>query len=113
MKDESFRKFVLDQLESLGGVQCRPMFGGYGLYQGERFFGILFKGRLYFKTGAATLPDYVEMRMKPFRPSAKQTLKSYYEVPVDVIEDPERLREWAERAIACRTEVSRKRERSE
>lgn len=51
--------------------------------------------------------------MGSFRPGAKQTLKSCYEVPVDVIEDPERLRGWAERAIACRTERSSKRKRSE
>jgi DNA transformation protein len=100
VREESFREFVLDQLNPLDAIQCRPMFGGHGLYQGKHFFGILFKGRLYFKTDAATRPDYVQMGMKPFRPNARQTLKSFYEVPVDVIEDPDRLREWVERAIA-------------
>jgi DNA transformation protein len=33
--------------------------------------------------------------MKPFRPNAKQTLKTYYEVPVEVIEDGEQLNQWA------------------
>jgi DNA transformation protein len=32
--------------------------------------------------------------MKPFRPSAQQTLKSDYEVPIDLIEDPEELVVW-------------------
>jgi len=36
--------------------------------------------------------------MKPFRPNAKQTLKTYYEVPVDIIEDSEQLVEWSEKA---------------
>lgn len=112
MKEDSFREFVLNQFDSLEGIQSRPMFGGHGLYRGESFFGILYKGRLYFKTDDATRSDYIEMGMKPFRPSAKQTLKRYYEVPVDVIEDPERLREWAERAIACQMELSRKGKRS-
>jgi DNA transformation protein len=39
--------------------------------------------------------------MKPFRSNAKQTLKSYYQVPVDIIEDMDELREWATRAIGC------------
>jgi DNA transformation protein len=39
--------------------------------------------------------------MKPFRPNAKQTLKSYYQVPVDVMEDADELREWAVKAIDC------------
>jgi len=77
--DESFLEFVLDPLSLLDGIQCRPMFGGAGLYRHEHFFGILFKGRLYFKTDAVTCAAYEEMGMKPFRPSAKQTLKAYYE----------------------------------
>ncbi len=37
--------------------------------------------------------------MKPFRPNAKQTLKSFYEVPIDVIEDAEVLAQWATEAV--------------
>jgi TfoX/Sxy family transcriptional regulator of competence genes len=32
-----------------------------------------------------------------------QTLKSYYEVPVDVLEDHAQLTVWARQAIACHT----------
>lgn len=98
MKDDSFKDFVLDQLMELRGVTCRAMFGGYGLYQGESFFGIIRKGRLYFKTDDRTRPAYIAKGMKPFRPNAKQTLKTYYEVPVDIVEDQEQLMGWAEQA---------------
>lgn len=37
--------------------------------------------------------------MKPFRPNVKQTLKSFYEVPVDVLEDAEILTQWATEAV--------------
>jgi DNA transformation protein and related proteins len=47
--DESFKDFVLDRLRELDGVEARRMFGGYGLYQNETFFGILHKGKLRFK----------------------------------------------------------------
>jgi hypothetical protein len=33
--------------------------------------------------------------MKPFRPNAKQTQISFYEVPIDVLEDAEQLVAWA------------------
>ncbi len=102
MKDETFKNYVLDQLRGLDELECRAMFGGYGLYRGETFFGIIHRGRLYFKTDDASRPAYVEAGMKPFRPNARQTLKSYYEVPVDVIEDEDRLLRWARPAIACR-----------
>ena len=49
-KDDSFKDFVLDQLSDLDDVEARRMFGGYGLYQDEIFFGIIHKGRLYENT---------------------------------------------------------------
>jgi DNA transformation protein and related proteins len=101
MPDVSFRDFVLDQLRDLDGLECRGMFGGYGLHRGETFFGIIHKGQLYFKTGTETLPNYVARGSGPFRPSAKQTLK-YYEVPVEIIEDRQRLTEWAGDALRVR-----------
>ena len=100
-RDESFKDFVLDQLQGLDGVEARRMFGGYGLYQDETFFGILHKGKLYFKVDESTIGEYRKRRMQPFRPNPKQTLKSYYEVPVEIIEDGDRLGVWAEEAIRC------------
>ena len=97
-KQDGFKDFVLDQLNELQGVACRAMFGGYGLYHGATFFGIVHKGRLYFKVTPLTITLYKNQGMRPFRPNAKQTLKSFYEVPVDVIEDGERLATWALRA---------------
>jgi len=58
------------------------------------------RSRLYFKTGPLTRRDYVAKGMGPFKPNARQTLKSYYEVPADVLEDAETLRAWALKA--CR-----------
>jgi DNA transformation protein len=100
-KDESFKDFVLDQLSGLDDVEARRMFGGYGLYRDETFFGIIHRGRLYFKIDERTVGEYRKRKMKPFRPNAKQTLKSYYQVPVDIIEDADKLSEWAEAAIGC------------
>ena len=103
---DSFAAFVLDQLSRVDGVDPRPMFGGCGLYRSGTFFGILFKGRLYFKTDPASARDYLARRMKPFRPRPAApgrratTLWSYYEVPVEVLEDEEQLARWAERAVA-------------
>lgn len=105
-QDESFKDFVLDQLQELDGVEARRMFGGFGLYQDETFLGIIHKGRLYFKIDEATVGEYRKRKMKPFRPSARQTLKSYYQVPVEIIEDAERLAEWATRAMHCQKNKS-------
>jgi DNA transformation protein len=101
MKYDSFKDFVLDQLSELDDIEARRMFGGYGLYNDETFFGIVHKGRLYFKVGESSVAAYRKHKMKPFRSNAKQTLKSYYQVPVEILEDTDELRGWAKRAIDC------------
>jgi DNA transformation protein and related proteins len=97
-RDDSFRDFILEQLGD--GIECRAMFGGHGLYRDARFFGILYQGRFYLKTSPRTRKDFTGRGMTPFRPNARQTLRSYYEVPADVVEKREVLRRWAERAWA-------------
>ncbi len=104
MKDDSFRYFILDQLAGLDDVEARRMFGGYELYQDETFFGIIHKGKLFFKIDESTVREYRLRKMKPFRPNAKQMLKSYYQVPVDIIEDADELHEWAMKAIAAKVQ---------
>ena len=95
-KSDSFRDYVSEQLGE--EAEIRPMFGGYGLYRGDRFFGIVFKSRLYFRTGPLTRKEFVRRGMKPFKPNARMTSKTYFEVPAEVLEDRETVRAWALKA---------------
>jgi DNA transformation protein len=95
---DGFKDFVLDQLADLRGLTCRAMFGGYGLRYREVFFGIIHKGQLYFKVTPDTVDSYRALGTKPFRVTSKMTLKTYYEVPPDILEDAALLAEWAETA---------------
>ncbi len=99
VKVDSFRDFVLEQLGAVGGVSCRSMFGGYGLYREKLFFGIIFKGRIYFKVSDESRPHYAAAGKKPFKPYAGKTMTSFYEVPEDVLESTPKIAEWAETAV--------------
>lgn len=99
VQQDSFKNFVLDQLRGLDGVQCRAMFGGHGLYCGESIFGIIFQGRLYLKTTATTRPRFEQRGMKPFQPNVRQRLKSYFEVPAEVVENAVEFRAWSREAL--------------
>lgn len=99
MSDDSFIAFTLDQLRGPGRVEARRMFGAHGLYADGVFFGIVHDGSLYLKTSEATRGAYLEAGMEPFRPTGKQTLRSYYRVPVEVLEDRDALADWARAAI--------------
>ena len=100
---DSFKDFVLDQLDALPELRVKAMFGGHGLYQHERFFGILMHGRLYFKTDDRTRAAYIERGMEPFvYEKARRTMTiNYYEVPPDVLENREELVRWANQATAA------------
>ena len=101
MAANSFVVFVIDQLSRVDGLGCRAMFGRHGLYRGATFFGIVFDGRLYLKTDAATETAFLVRGMKPFRAGDGHVLRTYYEVPADVLEDREELTEWALAAARC------------
>jgi DNA transformation protein len=93
-KSEAFLGFVLDQLREVDDVSARAMFGGHGIYRGATMVGIVFKGRFYLKITRATKPRFEKAGMKPFRPTPTQTLKTYFEVPADVVESPSELARW-------------------
>jgi DNA transformation protein len=95
---DTFRDFVVDQLAAIPELTCKRMFGGAGLYSRGRFFAIIQGGRLYFHTSDSTRPRYESAGMSFFRPGAKQSLKRYYEVPANVVEDRDELVLWAREA---------------
>ena len=71
------------------------MFGGHGIYSREIFFAIYYDDRLYFRVDDETRQQYLDAGMKPFEPPNKRPMRSYYEVPDDVVASPNALCEWA------------------
>lgn len=100
MARDAFCEHVLTQLQGLGrGLRARAMFGGHVLYFGDAFFGIVWRGQLFFKTSPATAERYQQRGSEPFQPSPTQRLKNYYEVPLEVIERADELVAWAREAV--------------
>ncbi len=110
MADDSFKEFVLDQLAALPELRARAMFGAHGIYSGDRFFGILDEGRVFFKVNETTRAAYESRGMKPFTYEMKGRLMtmSYYEVPPDVLEDRNEALAWANAAVQVAVEKRKK-----
>ena len=107
-----YRAWVLEQLRRAGPVTGRAMFGGYGLYLDGVFFALIDDDCLYFKVDDVNKPDYEAAGMRPFAPMGDSQPMSYYEVPPDVLEDPEQMRAWAGRAVdAARRKGEKKRKK--
>jgi DNA transformation protein and related proteins len=92
---------VRDQLRRVPSLGTRRMFGGCGFYSGAAFFGVVYDGRLYFKTGEPERAVYAARGSSgPFAYEGG-ALTSLWEVPTDVLEDADELEAWAARAIAA------------
>jgi DNA transformation protein len=109
MADTSFRDFVLDQLAGLPGLDARAMFGGHGLYLDGEFFGMIWKGRLWFRTDERSREEYRALGADPIPFGDDLAENVYWSVPEDVLEHAGRLAEWARAAAATpRPEAQRR-----
>jgi DNA transformation protein len=106
---EDYLQFVLDQLAGLGGVSARRMFGGAGLYLRGGMFGLVADDRAYLRVDDSNRASFEEAGSGPFHPYGAQATMPYYEVPVEVLEDPGDFCAWAEKALAAATAARQKR----
>jgi DNA transformation protein len=95
--------YIIDQLACWGEVSTRRMFGGAGLYCDGMMFGLIADDIAYLKVDDSNREDFVKAGSSAFNPYPEKTktyVMSYYEIPVDVLEDSEELGKWADRALA-------------
>lgn len=110
---DSFRTYVLEQLERLGRVRSKRMFGGVGLYCDDLFFALIDDDTLYLKVDDSTREEFVRRGLRPFQPfrDKPEYSMSYYEAPADALDDPELLVDWARGAVrvaaAARKRIAR------
>lgn len=98
---DAFAEYVLEQHRAFGAVQAKRMFGGYGIYHQGRMFGLIADGEFYYKVDDSNRQDYVDASCSPFVYEGNQGKKvtlPYWTVPEDVLEVPEELAEWAQKA---------------
>ena len=99
---ESYLTFVVDQLNCIGEVTARRMFGGAMLSHNEKPFALIADDVLYFKVDDSNRPDYEAAGMGPFKPFTKKSyVMQYYEVPIEILEDPEKLTVWADKSLSA------------
>jgi DNA transformation protein len=105
--DAELRDQLLVTLEPLG-LRVRRMFGGYGLWLGDRFFGIINGGQAWFRTDAESRAEYLARGMPAFqpanRPRGPKTVDRNFRVPDEILADASQLAEWALRAAAAERE---------
>ncbi|HBS06065.1 MAG TPA: competence protein TfoX [Leptospiraceae bacterium] len=107
---DPFVTFVEDLFRELGPVQCRAMFGGYGVYFRGRMFALIAEDRLYMKTDADLARDYEDSGSEPFvyHTDRKAIQMSYWSMPEDALEQPALARRWADRSLEVAAKAAKK-----
>lgn len=96
---ESYTTFIAEQLSKFDGADMKKMFGGIGIFKEGIMFALISKEEsLYLRVDEQTKGRFEEHGMGPFNPSKKGNGMPYYGVPVDVIEDQDKLTDWANMA---------------
>jgi len=109
---DSFLTFAVEQLSRVEPVRGRRMFGGVGLYAGDLFFALIADDTLYFKVDESNRADFERWGTGPFMPFGDEAHPmQYYEVPIAVLEEIERLEPAmrAALAVARRARAGRRR----
>lgn len=115
--DSVFTHYLVEQLQWVGPVKCRRMFGGYGVFLEGLMFGLVFENTLYLKVDTASRQDFDALGLPPFTYArgGREIALSYYQTPDEALDDTEMLLVWANRAYAaamrCAAEKGKKRAR--
>ena len=107
---QDYCDYLIDLLSPWKAVTVKKMFGGYGVYHGGLMFGLVAESDLYFKVADENRADYQEAGSAPFsyQSKGKRVTLSYWQVPPAIMDDPDALSSWAEKAYAVAIKAKKK-----
>lgn len=99
---QSFIDHIIDSLTSINKITNGRFFGGTGLKADGVQFAMLMGDSLFFVVDDTTRPKYEAAGMECFWYNTKKKrvdVRKYYEVPGELLDDPETLTVWAKESI--------------
>jgi DNA transformation protein and related proteins len=98
------RDFLIDLFADFGPVTIRRMFSGFGISASGTNFALALRSGLYFRADAQTIPRFEAEGSQPFQYQTRTktvTVRSYWQLPARLFDDPEELTGWARAALAA------------
>lgn len=105
---KEYREEVEERLSLVVPIQTKAMFGGVGIYSEGLFFALIAEDKLYFKVSDLNRADYEAAGMQPFYPYDSPTPMHYWELPPGLIDDPDELKIWVDKALAVAATAKQK-----
>ena len=105
-----FVEYLTGQLQPLGEVSARGMFGGWGFYLEGRMFALVAMEAFYIKADDVNRAEFETRGLEPFRyeMKGKRQAMAYFQPPMEAIDDGELLCAWARKGVAAAARAAKK-----
>jgi len=98
--NEDYKNFILDQLTDLGEFEIKKMFGGVALLKNGSAFAKIKHDKVWLKVDETNRNSFEELKMNQYTYGKDNSRKlNFYETPINVIENRDKLVEWAKKSI--------------
>ncbi len=98
--NDSFKQFILDQLNQLGQYDSKNMFGGTALLVNGKAFAKIKHDKLWLKVNDSNRQQFEERGMQQYSYGKNNSRKiNFYETPIEIIENRDELEHWARQSI--------------
>lgn len=98
--NEDFKNFILDQLQDLEEYEMKNMFGGAALLMNGSAFAKIKHDKVWLKVDDSSVDSFKSRGMKQYTYGKDNSRRlNFYETPIEVIEDRDKLVEWAKKSI--------------
>ena len=97
-KRSAFVEHVVETMRTFGPVDCKAMFGGWGLYHEGVFFALVAEDVLYLKADGENAAEFDAASLPPFVYESKvgeRLVMSYRQAPAEALESPVIMETWA------------------
>jgi DNA transformation protein len=100
--EKEFALYVVEIMQSIGPVQYKRMFGGYGLFLKGLMFGLIADNTLYLKADKDTEHLFKNKGLEAFtyQKKDKAVSLSYFQAPEETLEEYDAMNEWANQAYS-------------
>lgn len=102
--NDDYLSQILDDLAPLGAVEARPYFGGIAFVLDDRQFAMHLGDEFYLRVNDDTRQKFIDHGSEPFRydtRNGERTVRAYYRVPDEILDNPDLLAEWAQSAVVA------------
>ena len=111
----TFAEFLREQLDPLGRITVRRMFGKTGVFCDGVMFGMVTQDTLYFRVDDHNRSTFKEAESFPplsYEKKGSTIDLSFWRAPERLLDEPDELVTWAREALAAARRVAGQRQRT-